>query len=145
MDFIKNPRGLRNNNPGNIRHGNDWKGEKVGDDKAFETFTSVEYGIRAIYKLLQTYSDKYNAKSIHDAITRFAPASENNTNGYINHVYDYMLAAAKESDKTILLRDKHNTNVHQGNLIHLFVAGIILHENGFQPFNLEFIKECQKL
>ena len=40
------PRGIRNNNPGNIRHGNDWQGiSKEQPDPAFCTFVSPEYGL----------------------------------------------------------------------------------------------------
>ena len=53
-------RGERNNNPGNIRHGSKWQGLSAQQtDPSFCQFVSPEYGIRAIYKLLQTYQKKY--------------------------------------------------------------------------------------
>jgi hypothetical protein len=59
-DFRNNPkitvRGLRNNNPGNIiRSGIAWKGKVVGTDSRFETFDSVENGLRAVALNLMTY------------------------------------------------------------------------------------------
>ena len=45
-------RGLRNNNPLNIRKGNDWQGETKGSDPSFETFQSMAYGYRAAIKIL---------------------------------------------------------------------------------------------
>lgn len=147
MDFNKNPRGFRNNNPGNIRHGNDWKGEKQGQDTAFETFTSVEYGIRAIFKLLDTYEKKYKAVSITEIISRFAPPHENATANYINNVYRYMMRHANE-DQAVYLKANGNSskiNTHGLNLEPLFVGGIIEVENGFQPFNFDFIMECKSL
>lgn len=54
--MAKIARGERNNNPGNIRHGSKWQGLSAEQtDKDFCQFISPEYGIRAIYKLLQTY------------------------------------------------------------------------------------------
>lgn len=41
------PRGIRNNNPLNIKIGNDWKGEVPNTDGTFEQFESMEYGLRA--------------------------------------------------------------------------------------------------
>ena len=50
----KLPRGIRNNNPGNIRHGANWQGlnPKGRDiDSAFCVFTAPIYGIRALAKV----------------------------------------------------------------------------------------------
>lgn len=145
MDFIKNPRGIRNNNPGNIRLGNNWKGEKPGEDTAFETFTSVEYGIRAIFKLIDTYISKYNLETIQGIISRFAPPHENATANYINAVVRYMTEYANEDQLVYLNANKTMTKVTSLGLLPLFVGAIIHHENGMQPFNFEFIAECQKL
>lgn len=145
MDFIKNPRGLRNNNPGNIRHGNDWKGEKQGGDSAFETFTSVEYGIRAIFKLIDTYIKKHNLETIQGIITRFAPPHENATANYINGVVRYMTEHADDDQIIYLNANKTMTKVTALGLLPVFVGAIIHVENGMQPFNFQFIAECQKL
>ena len=80
-------RGYRNNNPGNIRKTSTvWIGEVLpGDDPAFMTFTSMAYGYRAMFVLLQSYIDKgYN--TVEKIISRWAPSSENNTQAYIDHV-----------------------------------------------------------
>ena len=54
------PRGIRNNNPGNIRWSNDqWKGlipKDQASDKAFCVFRSPEYGIRAMARILRKYT-----------------------------------------------------------------------------------------
>ena len=48
-------RGIRNNNPGNIRVSKDqWEG-MTGDDGAFVIFDSPESGVRALAKNLQSY------------------------------------------------------------------------------------------
>lgn len=89
---MKEPRGIRNNNPLNIRKGNNWKGERhVQTDKAFEEFVSMEMGLRAGFILLRNYQKKTlpinrRANSIRKIIARWAPANENNTKAYIEAV-----------------------------------------------------------
>lgn len=54
-------RGIRNNNPGNIRWGDEWKGlvpETQRTDKSFCQFKSAEYGIRAMIIILRNYQRK---------------------------------------------------------------------------------------
>ena len=77
-------RGIRNNNPGNIRLSNDpWQGlAKVQTDKEFFQFKSMAYGIRAIARTLITYQDKYGIRTIKDFVTRYAPEKENDTANY---------------------------------------------------------------
>jgi hypothetical protein len=80
------PRGLRNNNPLNIRHNTDtFQGEIKGSDKAFKTFITMPYGYRAAFVTLATYHSKgYN--TIEKIIPRWAPPNENNTGNYISNV-----------------------------------------------------------
>lgn len=82
------PRGLRNNNPGNIRNSDatDWKGEVNPSDKkdsAFEEFQTMAHGYRALIKLLQNYRKYHGCRTIRDFIRRWAPRTENNTSAYI--------------------------------------------------------------
>ncbi|MFT5755394.1 MAG: hypothetical protein ACI9LM_000101 [Alteromonadaceae bacterium] len=80
-------RNVRNNNPLNIRESADWEGEsEVNKDKDFEEFTTPEYGFRAAYKILMTYRNKYDLRTISDIIHRWAPTSENDTQAYIDYV-----------------------------------------------------------
>lgn len=85
-------RGLRNNNPGNIRHDRDkWQGEIVpSQDKSFKQFISMAYGYRALIKLLQNYRKLHNRQTIAEFINRYAPPCENNTSGYITRVCSEM-------------------------------------------------------
>lgn len=78
------PRGLRNNNPGNIRKTDiKWGGEVPGSDGRFETFKSIDYGYRALIKLLQNYQRLHGLRTISQLISRWAPGTENNTSVYI--------------------------------------------------------------
>ena len=80
------PRGLRNNNPLNIRHNADvFQGEIKGEDKAFKTFSSMPYGYRAAFVTLATYLSR-GWNTIEKIIAKWAPSSENNTQGYIANV-----------------------------------------------------------
>ena len=84
---MKNPRGIRNNNPLNIRVGNDWQGErKPNTDGAFEQFQTMQYGYRAAFKLLKTYMGKYRCHTIRQIIHKWAPPRENDTNAYVRRV-----------------------------------------------------------
>ena len=86
---MKQPRGLRNNNPLNIRRSKDqWKGmAEVQTDRAFVQFKSMEYGWRAAFYLLtRTYYHKYRLYTIRGIVSRWAPANENNTAAYIANV-----------------------------------------------------------
>ena len=81
------PRGIRNNNPLNIRIGNNWAGKKTPNtDGTFEQFVSLDYGIRAALIILNNYMFKFNLKTIRSIISRWAPRSENNTERYIEYV-----------------------------------------------------------
>ena len=86
------PRGIRNNNPLNIRKGSNWKGERpIQPDQAFEEFVSMEWGIRAGIKLIRNHITGFNGKrppanTIKKLISVWAPAKENNTEAYIRTV-----------------------------------------------------------
>ena len=84
----KLPRGLRNNNPGNIRQSSTkYLGEvQPSQDSAFKQFQSIDYGYRAMFVLIEHYYRKRGLKSIRQIISRYAPACENNTEGYIQQV-----------------------------------------------------------
>ena len=84
-----NSRGLRNCNPLNIRRvaGTTWKGQcDEQTDNAFVQFRTIEFGLRAAFVLLRTYSTKYHANCIRDIISRWAPPTENDTERYIRNV-----------------------------------------------------------
>lgn len=88
MGNSKLPRGLRNNNPGNIRKSSIlWSGEiPNASDPEFCVFVSMPFGYRAIMKTLCTYRKKHGLKTIDEMIQRWAPASENNTAAYVRSV-----------------------------------------------------------
>ncbi|GHV32117.1 hypothetical protein FACS1894177_07790 [Bacteroidia bacterium] len=86
------PRGIRNNNPLNIRHNNDlFQGEiRPGTDRSFKQFQSPAFGYRAGFVTLGTYL-KRGLNTIEKIIHAWAPPSENDTQGYIGKVEKWSL------------------------------------------------------
>lgn len=91
MKKIELPRGLRNNNPLNIRRNSDiFQGEvNPSRDKDFKQFKSMAYGYRAAFKIIMNYYRIYNLKTIRQIIGRWAPENENNTSAYVSLVSSY--------------------------------------------------------
>ena len=103
------PRGIRNNNPLNIRIGNTWLGEVPNPtDSEFEQFVSVRYGLRAAFVILRRYIRRYGRNTPAKIIRAWAPAVENNTQRYIEVVCKRSLIATDEvidyADKKTMVR-----------------------------------------
>ena len=81
-------RGLRNNNPLNIRKNNaEWQGlAEEQNDKAFFVFVAPEWGYRAALRTLQNYQRVHGLNTIREGIERWAPPCENDTEAYISFV-----------------------------------------------------------
>ena len=84
------PRGIRNNNPLNIRRTakDQWQGLRAQQtDASFCQFESLDYGWRAAFYLLtRTYYHKYRLFTIRAIINKWAPPQENLTATYIQNV-----------------------------------------------------------
>ena len=129
---MSQPRGIRNNNPGNIEYdGTPWQGlaDKPTDGR-FCRFTTPSFGIRAIARVLITYQDKRRAAdgskidTVREIIERWAPPSENDSDSYVRHVRQ---VAGLEPGETL--------DVHDYAVMRPLVEGIILHENGTMPYS----------
>lgn len=83
------PRGIRNNNPGNlVKTSIPWKGKvplQNNKDRRFEMFIAPEYGVRAMIKDLKNDIAK-GKNTIATLISEYAPRFENDTKRYIAHV-----------------------------------------------------------
>jgi hypothetical protein len=119
------PRGIRNNNPGNIRRSGDpWQGlAKDQNDDAFFQFAEPKWGIRALARVLISYQDKHGLRTVRAIISRWAPPVENKTSSYIDHVAHRLGVGADDP------LDIHDYRVLRG-----LVEAIIAHENGQQPY-----------
>ncbi len=132
-------RGIRNNNPGNIRIGAPWQGLMARGDmtaiqrseREFCVFETPVYGIRAIARVLITYQDKRQARdgssidTVQEIIDRWAPPSENNTDAYVRSV---RVGIGADPDQTAFI------DVHRYEHLEPLVKAIIRHENGSQPY-----------
>ena len=140
---MNNPRGIRNNNPGNIDYNprNDWVGQLPRDpaiEKRFARFDTPENGIRALGKLLLNYRGKDGLPgvggpgidTVREIISRWAPATENNTAAYIRVVADQLGVAPWVP---INIRDEKTLST--------VVLGIIHHENGGIPYPASVVHE----
>lgn len=119
---MSTPRGIRNNNPGNIRHRDQWKGlAEEQTDTDFCTFSSPEYGIRAMAKILRNYQRRHGLNTVAGIIGRWAPATENDTQSYAEHVAQKLgIAVSEPFDVEERLSE--------------LVTAIIVHENGSNPY-----------
>ena len=83
----KGARNWRNNNPGNLEFGDFAKSMgAVGTDGRFAVFPDMQSGMKAKEELLFGARSKYVNLSIADAIARYAPPIENNTDAYIKAI-----------------------------------------------------------
>ncbi|EMK0255615.1 structural protein [Salmonella enterica] len=131
------PRGIRNNNPGNIRWGDDWRGlvpAAKRTDKDFCQFTAPEYGIRAMIVILRNYQRKHGLNTISGIISRWAPTNENNTQAYIASVTK---ATGAAPDQRIDTGDSR--------FMMKLLQAIIRHENGVQPYDFDVLVRALNL
>lgn len=125
----KTPRGIRNNNPLNIRISADaWQGA-TGDDGEFVTFETPFYGLRAAARTLRTYADKHGIKTVKSILHRWAPPTENDTESYIRSV----------TSKTGLSPDD---KLYSATDYQRLLTAMIYHENGQQPYDEMLIKDA---
>jgi len=145
----KQPRGLRNNNPLNIRKSDQlWLGQ-TGNDGTFCIFLTKAYGYRAAFRILKTYNTKYHIYSVSEIIGRWAPPSDgNNTRGYIERVC--RMTGLREKD--IIVAD--TIEAEQQECVKQLVQAMACVENGCpaeaidrddidEGYNLAFAKHKQ--
>lgn len=120
------PRGIRNNNPGNIQRSDiQWEGKIDGHDPRYESFDTPEAGIAALAQNLRSYEAK-GINTVERIIGRWAPATENDTAAYIATV-------AKE----LGVKPNEGLKLSDPKLLIGLTKAIIKHENGRQPYTDE--------
>lgn len=131
------PRGIRNNNPGNIEYNFKkpvpWQGlADPPHDGRFLRFRTPPDGIRAMCRTLITYQDKRRATdgskidTVREIIERWAPPGENDTSSYVHAVRRAMRLNEDEEEGEL--------DVHQYSCMKPLIKAIIKHENGMQPY-----------
>lgn len=102
------PRGIRNNNPGNIEDGTFARalpGYK-GSDGRFAIFESPDHGLQAMDALLTSYGRR-GLKSVNDVVSRWAPSLDGNNVG----AYAQFVANGGDPNAPI---DLNNPEVRRG-------------------------------
>lgn len=114
------PRGVRNNNPGNLNFANQAGATKEsGENGRFAVFGSMQEGAAALYRQLQLYM-KRGTNTLSGIVNKYAPAGDNNNVGaYISAL---MKATGKGANEAI---DSGDTGT-----IARLMKGIVDHENG---------------
>jgi len=103
------PRGIRNNNPGNILLTSElWEGKLPRDqntDGKFEQFKSYAYGVRAMIVLIKNYFEQYKLNNLEQIVYRWNPGNPN----YVTYVAarsgipkDQKLTASKDTIKKLV-------------------------------------------
>lgn len=129
--LLTGPRGIRNNNPGNIdwieNPSKRWRGmvrrETPEEGGRFAVFDTPGNGVRAIAQEL-LLDERRGIRTIAGLISNWAPSSENNTVAY---------AKAVASSLGVESTDTIDVHVYLPRL----VAAIIKHENGVQPYSAD--------
>lgn len=126
-------RGLRNNNPLNIRWDGrtQWQGQSGADADGFVVYESPEYGYRAGRRILASYRAR-GVDTLQGIVNAWAPPVENDTGSYIDHV----VARLKRTiGPHVTASFKPMTDLE---IVELFKV-MTLHENGLQPYSTDLI------
>lgn len=119
-------RGIRNNNPGNIRKGENWEGldkEKTKEERDFCVFKDAFWGIRAMCRILLNYERMYGICTVQSIITRYAPTFENDTTRYMEFLC-----------KRLNVDKKQKLNLTQPEVMIELIKALIVYENGGNPY-----------
>jgi hypothetical protein len=114
------PRGIRNNNPGNLNFaGQAGATKESGENGRFAVFESMRDGISALYKQIQLYFSR-GVNTIESVVNKYAPAGDNNNvQAYIKQLVG---ATGKQADEKLSGEDTET--------VFKLIRGIINHENG---------------
>ena len=127
-------RGIRNNNPLNIRHSADrWQGARIMQtDPDYVQYKDIKWGFRAAWKILDTYcltfkkeGKAYNVKNI---IGRWAPPTENDTDAYVRAVVKLSGLGGNEN----MPRPKHYWNFEEVDKLVRLIRAMVCVENGIK-------------
>lgn len=128
------PRGIRNNNPGNIRHGANWQGlnpDGRNIDPAFCVFNTPVARIRVLAKVLINYKKIHGLNTVRQIISRYAPPNENQTTAYVQSVSKQLNVQADEV-----------IDIEERGVLTVFIKAVIRMENGIQPYSDETIQQA---
>lgn len=122
----RQPRGIRNNNPGNLNYvGQPGATRESGPNGRFAVFQTAEEGLVALARQLRLYAQR-GINSVRAIISKFAPPTENDTQAYIESVSKRLGVDANAS-----------LNVNDPRVMQGLMDAIIKVENGRNPYSTE--------
>ncbi|EJA4670049.1 lytic transglycosylase [Escherichia coli] len=126
------PRGIRNNNPGNIDYRGQVGAELERPGGRFARFNTAYDGLKAMAtQLMRYFEGKTTGRrltSLTDIISTWAPGNENNTAAYIDQL-----------SKMMGVSPNAMLNLKDPQVMASLMSGIIHHENGRNPYSNELI------
>jgi hypothetical protein len=129
------PRGLRNNNPGNIEYGQFAKAHGatgVESQGRFALFDSAQAGLNALAALLRKYGNQ-GIDTVRGIISKYAPASDGNP-------ASYMASVAKKLGVGL----DSKLNLSDAGVLSGLMGSIVQFENGRNPYSGEMLSLAAK-
>jgi len=116
------PRGIRNNNPGNIEDGPiRWRG-RVGNDGRYAIFDTPVNGIRAMALEIWDSIERDGDNTVRRLVMQWAPPTENLTGAYVASVAKQ--TGLQPDEILVYSRDVKG-----------LIKAIVQHENGIMPYD----------
>ncbi|WP_233423739.1 structural protein P5 [Paracidovorax citrulli] len=103
-------------------------------DPRFVVFEAPVWGLRALAKVLLSYSRKYGLRTPEAIVGRWAPPTENDTGAY-----------ARQVAKALAVGVGDVVDLENAGTLAVLVAAIVSHENGEQPYSSALIAQAVAL
>ncbi|MCU4295734.1 structural protein P5, partial [Brevibacterium permense] len=113
-----------------------WQGMAAdqSSDPRFVVFEAPVWGLRALAKVLLSYSRKYGLRTPEAIVGRWAPPTENDTGAY-----------ARQVAKALGVGVGDAIDMENAGTLAVLVAAIVTHENGQQPYSPALIAQAVAL
>lgn len=125
------PRGIRNNNPGNLNYaGQRGASLESGPNARFAAFGTPQAGLNALAQQLSLYGSR-GTDTINAIVAKYAPASENDTGAY-----------AASLAKALGVAPGTKLNLQDPSVMQGLMRGIVSHENGQNPYSSDMYRQA---
>jgi hypothetical protein len=128
------PRGIRYNNPGNLKYAGQANAARLLFGGGFATFSSPQEGLNALGRQVELYG-KRGLDTVSGIISQFAPPGDNNdTAAYIKDVARQMHTSANAE-----------LNLNNPATLAALIKAIVRHENGQNPYTSGMVGRAAKV